>query len=209
MIAERRRNVRLLASAAFPTFALLSAIVVIDADTVERAGERWRVAGIDAPEIHGARCPAERQAGILAAARLVTLLAERGGRLIDQGREKYGRRLGRLLIGWPSTGEDDWAALAVREGWQRQATEVVLMDEIRLGSGRVLSANRGLISINANLEIAEGYDGDLPDVTRHEWQDDSDWATADKLSAAEQIELADRMIALWQAFRDRAAVTSP
>lgn len=93
----------------------LQLITVIDADTVERAGERWRIDGIDAPEIHGARCPAERQLGIVAAARLVGLLRERGGRLIDTGREKYGRRRGRLMLGWPAAGEEDWAAMALRE----------------------------------------------------------------------------------------------
>jgi endonuclease YncB( thermonuclease family) len=95
----------------------LQIITVIDADTVERGGERWRTDGIDAPEIHGARCAAERQAGIVAAARLVALLAEAGGRLIETGREKYGRRRGRLMLGWPSTGERDWAAIAVAEGY--------------------------------------------------------------------------------------------
>ena len=94
----------------------LGLITVIDADTVERDGQRWRVAGLDAPEIHGARCTRERELGILAAARLVALLSQRGGRLVEVGREKYGRRLGRLMIGWPSTGDEDWAAIAIREG---------------------------------------------------------------------------------------------
>ena len=96
--------------------AVAGPIMVIDGDTVERDGERWRVAGIDAPEIHGARCPIERQRGIVAAARLVALLEARGGRLIGEGREKYGRRLGRLVIGWPVAGEEDWPAIAIREG---------------------------------------------------------------------------------------------
>lgn len=104
----------------FPTtlgavLVALQIITVVDADTVERGGERWRVDGIDAPEIHGARCTAERERGIVAAARLVVLLRERGGRLIEVGREKYGRRRGRLIIGWPSTGEEDWAAISLRE----------------------------------------------------------------------------------------------
>jgi micrococcal nuclease len=137
MKSERLRNVRLFGFAPRPTLprpggrkklrisdhfptslaaACLTAIVVIDADTVERAGVRYRIAGIDAPEIHGARCPAERQRGLVAAARLVTLLAERGGRLIAQGREKYGRTVATLIVGWPSSGEEAWAAIAVREG---------------------------------------------------------------------------------------------
>lgn len=95
---------------------LVAGIVVIDGDTVERDGVRWRIDGLDAPEIHGARCARERQLGIIAAARLIALLEARGGRLIETGRDKYGRRRGRLLLGWPSTGEDDWTALAIREG---------------------------------------------------------------------------------------------
>lgn len=91
-------------------------IVVIDGDTVERDGVRWRLSGIDAPEIHGARCAPERQLGIKAAARLIGLLEARGGRLIESGREKYGRTLGRLIIGWPSAGEEPWADIAIREG---------------------------------------------------------------------------------------------
>lgn len=109
-------NVRLFGVRVFPTLLALQLITVIDADTVERGGERWRIDGIDAPEVHGARCPAERELGIVAAARLVGLLRERGGRLIETGKEKYGRRRGRLIIGWPASGEEDWAALALREG---------------------------------------------------------------------------------------------
>lgn len=102
-----RRAVRL-----FPLIAALS-IVVIDADTVEQAGVRWRLIGLDAPEIHGARCPEERRQGIIAAARLIALLAERGGVLVPAStarRDKYGRRLGVLLIGGT-----DWAAIAIAE----------------------------------------------------------------------------------------------
>lgn len=96
--------------------ALAGPITVVDGDTVERDGERWRIAGLDAPEIHGARCARERHLGIRAAARLVELLGQRGGRLIGDRREKYGRRLGRLVIGWPSAGDEDWSAIAIREG---------------------------------------------------------------------------------------------
>jgi micrococcal nuclease len=101
---------------ALPSHVAAQTITVVDGDTVERGGERWRIVGIDAPEIHGARCQAERERGIIVAARLIALLRERAGRLIETGRDKYGRRLGRLVIGWPSTGETVWADLAVAEG---------------------------------------------------------------------------------------------
>ena len=93
---------------------------VIDGDTVERDGTVFRLAGIDAPEIHGARCAAERTRGLLTAARLIVLLKARGGRVVELvAREKYGRRLGRLIIGWPSAGEEPWADIAIREGLAR------------------------------------------------------------------------------------------
>jgi endonuclease YncB( thermonuclease family) len=97
--------------------ALAGPITVIDGDTVERDGERWRLYNIDAPELHHAHCAAERTLAIKSAARLVALLEARGGRVIDSGkREKYGRWLGRLIIGWPTAGEEPWADIAIREG---------------------------------------------------------------------------------------------
>lgn len=91
-----------------------AAILVIDGDTVMMDGERWRLTGLDAPEIHSAKCAQERQLGIVAAARLIRLLAERGGELVPETgrrRDKFGRRLGRLLVGG-----EEWSALAIGEG---------------------------------------------------------------------------------------------
>lgn len=90
-------------------------ITVVEGDTVQQGEDRWRLVGLDAPEIHHARCPAEREAGVLAAARLVALIRA-GGATLDpvagkRKRDKYGRRLGRLMIGG-----EDWAAIAIREG---------------------------------------------------------------------------------------------
>lgn len=118
------RNVRLVVAILLPTFCFAQvaaqpadsrSIIVIDADTVEQNGVRWRLVGLDAPEIHRAQCPAERQRGIIAAARLIALLASEGGRLeaAGKGREKFGRRLGRLIIGTPGR---DWAEIAISEG---------------------------------------------------------------------------------------------
>ena len=97
--------------------ANVGGIVVIDGDTVERGGQRWRLMDLDTPEIHTSGCPGERELGRLAAARLIELLRQRGGRLVDaEKREKFGRKLGRLIIGWPVAGEEPWAAIAIREG---------------------------------------------------------------------------------------------
>ena len=113
-----RRAVRLL-----PVLAALT-ISVVDADTVEQAGVRWRLIGLDAPEVHSAKCPEERRQGLIAAARLITLLEERGGHLVPatgRGRDKYGRRLGRLFLGAGDSPAGsrppalDWAEIAVAE----------------------------------------------------------------------------------------------
>lgn len=107
----------LAASAARPEPA--AQIHVIDGDTVEQAGVRWQLAGIDAPEIHRARCPEERRRGVLGAARLITLIETHGARLdpIQNGRsrilrDKFGRTLGTLTLGDGRA----WAEVAVGEG---------------------------------------------------------------------------------------------
>jgi endonuclease YncB( thermonuclease family) len=47
---------------------------VLDGDTIEFAGEKLQIAGIEAPKIDGARCSNERERGIEAAVRLAYLL---------------------------------------------------------------------------------------------------------------------------------------
>lgn len=93
-------------------------IEVIDADTVRQGGITWRLAGMDAPEVNHARCAGERHLGIIAAARLLALLGERGGSIESVGDaarlDRWRRRVGRLLIG--GSGGEDWAAIAIREG---------------------------------------------------------------------------------------------
>lgn len=72
---------------------------VIDGDTVDHAWWRWRIAGLDAPELHAPKCPAERAAAKRAARRLRALLAA-GGVTIEPrgGRDKYRRRIARLRL---------------------------------------------------------------------------------------------------------------
>lgn len=113
--------------ARLPPVAAGPGIHVVDGDTVDHDGQRWRLTGYDTPEIYHARCPQERQAGIVAAARLAALIGE-GGARIDalrlpegtdgvnrqrqqdlrspegtdgvnrQRKDKWGRRLGRLVL---------------------------------------------------------------------------------------------------------------
>jgi endonuclease YncB( thermonuclease family) len=135
LLAAGCEELRGLASAAEPgadTATGKTTIVVIDADTVELAGVRYRLTGLDAPEINAAKCQQERQLGIVAAAWLIELIAKRGARL-DTGpagakprRDKYGRVLARLVLGGPKGGPEgveqggeDWAAIAIRHGHGR------------------------------------------------------------------------------------------
>lgn len=94
-------------------------IAVIDGDTVEACGMRWRLDGIDAPEISHARCADEGHRAIKAAARLMDLIAERGAQIVPVinrldriASGGFGRKLGRLVFGDGST----WVDVAIVEG---------------------------------------------------------------------------------------------
>ena len=68
---------------------------VVDGDTFWLAGEKIRIADINAPETHQAGCPAERELGDRAALRLVSLLRAGPFQLEVRGRttDRYGRAL--------------------------------------------------------------------------------------------------------------------
>jgi hypothetical protein len=63
---------------------------------------------------------------------------------------------------------------------------------VTFSSGKVLSANQGIIGIDPDLDVSEGYDGgfDIADTYR------------ETLTKPERRELADYMIALWQRYRE-------
>lgn len=92
-------------------------LIAIDGDTVQRrdaAGrvlERWRLAGIDAPETWRARCPAEHDRAFAAKARLRALLAEGIPTVTRHGRDRFGRALVTLIIAGRDT-----AATLLAEG---------------------------------------------------------------------------------------------
>ena len=87
----------LIASAAL--FALCAegprSTCVVDGDTFWLAGEKIRIADINAPETHGAACASERQRGEAATRRLIVLLNQ-GQFVLEPGqrdRDRYGRLL--------------------------------------------------------------------------------------------------------------------
>ena len=81
---------------------------VVDGDTIRLGRRRVRLIGIDAPEIAGAQCPAERALGERAADRLVALVNQGefdlvGHRFHDQ--DSHGRDLRLLRRGGVSLGK--------------------------------------------------------------------------------------------------------
>ena len=80
---------------------------VVDGDTFRLGGQRIRVADIDAPETHPARCAEEARLGDRATQRLRQLLS--GGAVslqaIDRDEDQYGRKLRVVLVDGRSVGE--------------------------------------------------------------------------------------------------------
>ncbi|CTQ34444.1 thermonuclease family protein [Jannaschia rubra] len=78
-----------------------SMVRVVDGDTIDVRGERYRLVGFDTPETWKPRCDYERALGETAAARLTDLIDS--GRVVDlivlPGRDRYDRGLARLFIG--------------------------------------------------------------------------------------------------------------
>lgn len=64
-------------------------------------------------------------------------------------------------------------------------------------TGRRVSVQRGVLGISPGLEVFHGYDGVL--IPAEPFLDDND-----ALSDLERIELAEHMIARWQAFKERS-----
>ena len=89
---------------------------VVDGDTIWLAGNKIRVADIDAPETHPARCPREADLGRAATLRLQALLNAGPVQLgtITRDQDRYGRKLRLLLRDGQSLG-----MILVREGLAR------------------------------------------------------------------------------------------
>ena len=89
---------------------------VVDGDTFWIAGEKVRIADIDAPEMNG-RCPYESRLAIASRDRLRQLLNSGEFRLLREGQDRYGRTLAVVSIDGYSVGE-----MLVGEGLARTWT---------------------------------------------------------------------------------------
>lgn len=77
---------------------------VVDGDTFWIAGEKVRIADIDAPEING-RCPQESRLAIASRNRLRQLLNSGDFKLHREGRDRYGRTLAVVILDGYSVGD--------------------------------------------------------------------------------------------------------
>ena len=81
-------------------------IYVIDGDTIDINGARYRLVGFDTPETYRPQCDYEKALGNQATARLKQLIS--GIAIIDlavqPGRDRYGRGLARLFVGGRDVG---------------------------------------------------------------------------------------------------------
>lgn len=105
------------------TFALCApgprTTCVVDGDTFWLAGEKVRIADINAPETHGAACASEQALGMAATQRLVVLLNAGPFALEPAGRDRdrYGRLLRKVARGGRSLGSQ-MVAEGLAEPWQ-------------------------------------------------------------------------------------------
>lgn len=91
---------------------------VVDGDTFWLNGAKIRIADINTPETHRAKCAAEHERGEMAALRLVALLNRGPFRLLagDRDRDRYGRFLRIVIRDGHSLG-DSLVAEGLAERW--------------------------------------------------------------------------------------------
>ncbi|BCJ91423.1 nuclease [Terrihabitans soli] len=112
-----------LAVASAPSFSICKKTpyenCVVDGDTFYLGREPIRIADIDAPEVHPARCPYEAELGAMATKRLRDILNARPFELqpYERDTDKYGRKLRVVAQGGYSVG-----GMLVMEGLARTWT---------------------------------------------------------------------------------------
>lgn len=99
-----------------PLSAADAPVTVVDGDTVDSAGVRYRLTGFDTPELRG-RCSAETALARAATERLRTLIAAAHAvELRGTGaRDRYGRTLSSLVLDGHDVGE-----VLISEGLARE-----------------------------------------------------------------------------------------
>ncbi len=77
-----------------------SSIYVVDGDTIDVEGDRFRLVGFDTPETYRPKCDFELALGRAATSRLRHLLdgVQRVDLVVLPGRDKYDRGLARLIV---------------------------------------------------------------------------------------------------------------
>ncbi|WP_108816888.1 thermonuclease family protein [Loktanella sp. Alg231-35] len=93
-------------------------IYVVDGDTIDIEGKRFRLVGYDTPETYRAGCAAERALGNRAMARLRELIATQTevALYVGANRDKFDRGLARLVIGNQPVADSTPPARAVFSG---------------------------------------------------------------------------------------------
>jgi len=97
---------------------------VVDGDTFWLAGEKIRIADINAPETHGARCRFEQDLGDAATRRLIALL-NAGPFALESGprdRDRYGRALRTVVRHGRSLG-GELVAEGLAEPWRGRRSD--------------------------------------------------------------------------------------
>lgn len=113
----RRALFLLLALLAAPAAAQQRAEAV-DGDSIRAGGRIVRILGIDTPELHGARCPHERQAAELARDFVQRHIADGVYVITRRAPDRYARPLARVYL----RDGRDLAQLLIREGHARRYT---------------------------------------------------------------------------------------
>ena len=71
-------------------------------------------------------------------------------------------------------------------------------DNVIFKTGRVRSANCGIIGLAPNYDVTGGYDQDFQNIKLDYWDDPDE-----QLTKEEMLELADYMIWEWRIFKDK------